>query len=227
MEFVLEHTSKSTVSCLDSNPAVEGHIFLIHHSFFSDANVGAVPDANQIAIPDETPFVIPDEIEGAIHNASEAAAPVVLTGEEYFESDYESLLQRSILVHRVQLRQDVIKEFSDPNILKFKLDVKVIDERGEEEKGLGNGVVRDVITEFWELFSTSVTVGAIEKVPRIRHDFQKGEWEAVGRLFAYSFVHVGFVPIFLSPAFIATCLFWEDVLSEKVLLGFPLIHLIR
>ena len=80
MEFVLEHTSKSTVSCLDSNPAVEGHI----------ANVGAVPDANQIAIPDETPFVIPDEIEGAIHNASEAAAPVVLTGEEYFESDYES-----------------------------------------------------------------------------------------------------------------------------------------
>ena len=88
--FVLEHTSKSTVACLDSNPAVEGHIFLIHHSFFSDANVGAVPDANQIAIPDETPFVIPDEIEGAIHNASEAAAPVVLTGEEYFESDYES-----------------------------------------------------------------------------------------------------------------------------------------
>lgn len=139
--------------------------------------------------------------------------------EDYFESDYESLPQRDILVHRVQLRQDLMKEFIDPNILKFKLNVKVIDERGEEEKGVGNGVLRDTITEFWKLFGTAVTLGGIEKVPCIRHDFQRGEWEAVGRLFVYSVVHIRYVPIFLSPAFIATCLFGEDVLGEKELLG--------
>ena len=114
--------------------------------------------------------------------------------------------------------QKLMKEFSDPNILKFKLDVKVIDERGQEEKGVRNGVVRDVITEFWKLFSTSVTKGAIEKVPCIRHDFPKGEWEAVYRLYAYGVVYLGYILIFLSPAFIATSLFGEAVLSEKVLL---------
>ena len=99
------------------------------------------------------------------------------------ETHFDDLPMKSMLVHRAQLRQDFIMEFSDPEILNFKLDVTVIDERGKEEVGAGNGVLRDVISEFWKLFFLAATVGATEKVPSIRHDFQKNEWEAIGRVF--------------------------------------------
>ena len=62
------------------------------------------------------------------------------------------------------------------------------------------------------------TVGAAEKISCIRHDFQKNEWEAVGRLFVYSFVRLGYLPLQLSPAFITTCLFGDEALTDDLLL---------
>lgn len=134
------------------------------------------------------------------------------------ETQFDELPMKTILVHRAQLRQDFIMEFTNPNILNFKLDVVVVDEMGKEELGSGNGVLRDVISEFWKLFFSAATVGAAEKVPCIRHDFQKNEWEAVGRLFVYSFVRLGYLPLQLSPAFITTCLFGDEALSDGLLL---------
>lgn len=97
--------------------------------------------------------------------------------------EFHELPTMSMLGHRAQLRQDFIMVFSDPNILNFKLNVTVVNEMGREETGAGNGVLRDVISEFWKLLFLAATVGAAEKIPCIRHDFQKNEWEAVGRLF--------------------------------------------
>lgn len=99
------------------------------------------------------------------------------------ESFMNSVPTKSMLGHRAQLRQDFIMEFSDPNIFNFKFNVTVVNEMGREETGAGNGVLRDVISEFWKLFFLATTVGAAEKIPCIRHDFQKNEREAVGRLF--------------------------------------------
>ena len=78
--------------------------------------------------------------------------------------------------------------------------------------------MRDVISEFWKLFFLAATVGAAEKISCIRHDFRKNEWEAVGRLFVYSFVRLGYLPLQLSPAFITTCLFGDEALTEDLLL---------
>lgn len=69
-----------------------------------------------------------------------------------FEAQFDELPIKPILLHQAQLRQDFIMEFSDPNILNFKLDVTVVDEMGKEEIGSGNGVLRDAISEFWRLF---------------------------------------------------------------------------
>ena len=66
-----------------------------------------------------------------------------------FEAQFDELTIKPILA---QLRQDFIMEFSDPNILNFKLDVTVVDEMGKEKIGSGNGVLRDAISEFWTLF---------------------------------------------------------------------------
>ena len=82
-----------------------------------------------------------------------------------------------------QLRQDFIMEFSDPNILNFKLDVTVVDEMGKEEIGSGNGVLRDAISEFWRLFFLAARIRAAEKIAFIRLDFKKNEREAVGKVF--------------------------------------------
>jgi len=64
-------------------------------------------------------------------------------------------------------------EFSDPIILNFKLNVTVVNEMGRGETGAGNGILRDIISEFWKLFFLATTVGAAEKIPCIRHDLQK------------------------------------------------------
>ena len=110
-------------------------------------------------------------------------------------------------------------EFSDPNILNFKLDVTVVDEMGKEEVGSGNGVLRDAISEFWRLFFLAATIRAAEKMPFIRHDFKQNEWQAVGRVFVYSFVHLSYLPLELSPAFIImTCLFEDEALTNDLLL---------
>ena len=52
-----------------------------------------------------------------------------------FEAQFDELPIKPILLHRAELRQDFMMEFSDPNILNFKLDVTVVDEMGKEEIG--------------------------------------------------------------------------------------------
>ena len=64
------------------------------------------------------------------------------------EREFHELPTKSKLGHRAQLRQDFIVEFSGPNILNFNLNVTVVNEMGREETGAGNGVLRDVISEF-------------------------------------------------------------------------------
>ena len=62
---------------------------------------------------------------------------------------------------------------------------KVIDERGQLEEGEGVGVKRDVIATFWQQLFASASLGDKEKVPCIRHDFQKSEWQAIARILVY------------------------------------------
>jgi len=106
--------------------------------------------------------------------------------------------------------------FNSRKARNFKLDV--IGEMGKEEVGAGNGVLRDVISQFWKLLVLAATVGAAGKVPRIRQDFQKNEWETVRRVFVYKFVCLGYLPLQLSPALMTTCLFGHEAFSDALLL---------
>ena len=63
-----------------------------------------------------------------------------------------------------------------PRILEYELDIRVIAQDGREEEGKRSGVVREVLTSFWNECFSSFTVGALEKVPNVRHDYQKGVW---------------------------------------------------
>ena len=125
---------------------------------------------------------------------------------------------KDILVHRTNVMKDLIKEFKDKEILNYNLNLRVIASNGALEKGEGRGVTREILTLFWQSFFTSLAVGAKEKVPSIRHDFQKNDWEAVARVLIYGYISTKYFPLNLSVAFVALCILGEEKLSNDLLL---------
>ena len=65
---------------------------------------------------------------------------------------------------------------------------------------------------------TSLTVGSGEKVPFIRHDLQRPQWEAIARILVYGYKTVQYFPINLLQLFLASCLFGEESVSPDFLL---------
>ncbi|XP_068712626.1 uncharacterized protein [Montipora foliosa] len=129
-----------------------------------------------------------------------------------------------VYVHRTNLKEELIRIFKKDRSASLR-HVKVIDERGQEKEGEGVGVLRDVIATFWQQLFASASVGNLEKVPCIRHDFQKLEWQAIGRILVYGFKSVSYFPVALSSAFLASCLFGEESISKEFLLASFRFHL--
>lgn len=141
-----------------------------------------------------------------------SGAPIIV------HQDAGSRPLKSIILHRAVLKQEMLDIFKDPTILEYDLDVTIISHNGNEEGGKGTGVVREVLATFWDQCFNSLTVGAFEKVPNIRHDHQKAEWEAIGRIITYGYSVVRYFPITLSRAFVATVLFGEESLTPDLLI---------
>ncbi len=133
------------------------------------------------------------------------------------ELDDEILEHRNIIVHRNLIRNEVVEIFQDPRILNSFLHVTIIGNDGNPEKGSGRGVVLDMLTNFWQHVFDSLTLGTQEKVPSIRHDYQKSHWQAIARVLVYGYVREKYFPIHLSPAFIAAALFGEESVSAEFL----------
>ena len=125
---------------------------------------------------------------------------------------------KPVTVRRTLLKSDMLEIFKEPRILEYELDIRVIAQDGREEEGKGSGVVREVLTSFWNECFSSLTVGALEKVPNVRHDYQKGEWEAIGRIIVFGYSEVKYFPITLSRAFVATLFFGEESLTPDFLI---------
>ncbi|XP_019737280.1 uncharacterized protein LOC109522891 [Hippocampus comes] len=88
----------------------------------------------------------------------------------------------TITVHYTDTLNDMIIAFSENAILNKSLNVKLILPDNTEEAGVGSGVLRDVLSCFWQEFYDRCTLGTPIKVPFIRHDFPAEMWKAVGRI---------------------------------------------
>ncbi|XP_037136574.1 uncharacterized protein LOC119139711 [Syngnathus acus] len=88
----------------------------------------------------------------------------------------------TITVHSTDTLNDMIRAFCKEEILNKPLSVKRILPGDREEAGVGSGVLRDVLTCFWQEFYDRCTLGTSIKVPFIRHDFSAAKWKAVGRI---------------------------------------------
>ena len=82
-------------------------------------------------------------------------------------------------MYRAFLKDNLIEIFKDPEMVHVNLDVTFIGNNGREEEGKGAGVFREALSTFWNQFCNSLAVGTQEKVPAIRHDYQRAEWEAI------------------------------------------------
>lgn len=127
---------------------------------------------------------------------------------------------RVINVHRANIRNDMLDIFSDPSILdeRVVLDVRFINSNGEEEVGRGSGLERDLFSSFWKDIYVSLMSGENERVPGIRHDYQRPQWETIGRILLKGYVSCNYFPLNLSKTFFIYCLFGEQEISNEMLM---------
>ena len=115
--------------------------------------------------------------------------------------------------------QDMVDAFKNPQALLKVVHLKAVNERGEDEEAEDvGGVFRDLLSAFWTDFLRGHSVGEIEVVPCIRHDFGFEEWRSVARIIIKGLREVDYFPIKISKAFMTSCVFGESAVAEDVLL---------
>jgi hypothetical protein len=119
-----------------------------------------------------------------------------------------------IIINRPKIREDLLFEFEYKEILSKKLNFGIMGFNGKLEAGQGIGVEREIMSSFFNEFYQSCCIGASEKVPMIRHDFQKGEWEACARIICYG-IKIGYYPIKLSYAFMKSSFQSENSVTQE------------
>ena len=115
------------------------------------------------------------------------------------------------------MRADTLEMFSNPSTLKSCLNAIIIHKLCHEEAGQGNGVLREVFTLFWKEFYESHMLWESERVPYIRHDFDRNKWEAMGRILIKGYIGSQYFLHKISKAFVAGCLFGEGSITCEML----------
>ena len=110
---------------------------------------------------------------------------------------------------------DLISAFGDASILNKDITITMKLPDGSFEKGVGSGVFRDCLSEFWNEFYSRCTVGDTAKVPFLRHEYQIHEWQAIGRILVKGWLAVGYFPIRLSLPFLEEALYCKSFSSIK------------
>ena len=126
----------------------------------------------------------------------------------------------SIEINRHNVKNDMLKVFSDESILSFNIEVVFKDNMGNVEKGTGSGLIREAFSLFWNEAYDSWMLGVEKRIPFIRHDYQRVQWEAVGRILVAGYQSCQYFPLQLSKCktFVAYCLFGAAVVTDAMLI---------
>ena len=121
-------------------------------------------------------------------------------------------------IRRSLLIQDMIREFKDSKMIDKKLKLVVTSLNGQEELGGDfGGVLRHILSAFWSEFFKGHATGDKEMVPYLRHEFGATEWVAIARIIVKGYNDVGYYPITINNAFMVSCVFGEQAVSEEML----------
>ena len=112
---------------------------------------------------------------------------------------------------RGQVFRELVEWFKQdrhgPDFTTDTITFDVILPNGDREQGQDAGVVRDVLSEFWEDFYEQCTTGNKAKVPCLRHDFDQEDWTSVAHVIAMGWILQDILPLRLAPSFLESCLF--------------------
>ena len=126
------------------------------------------------------------------------------------------------IVHVTIMRSNILKmlisEFKNSALLHSQVEFFLISDTGDIEEGRGTGLTREILCLFWREFYTALSVGGTEKVPSIRHDYQRSEWASIARIIVFGYKEVGQFPLNISRVFFASCLFGEEVIPDSCLI---------
>jgi len=92
----------------------------------------------------------------------------------------------------------LIEIFQDPVTMKCHLVVEMLNERGIAEKGNSFAVLKDTLSLFWKDVHQPLMLGEGERVPFVRQDYQRKEWEAIERILLKGYLEHQYFP-FVSP----------------------------
>ncbi|XP_073727925.1 uncharacterized protein [Misgurnus anguillicaudatus] len=108
--------------------------------------------------------------------------------------------KRILVIHRGQVLQELIAHFCEKSVLMADISMKVILPDGRLENAVDEGgVLRDVLSDFWNDFYEQCTLGNSFKVPYLRHDFGQQQWESIGRILAFGWQKEKYMPVKLAP----------------------------
>lgn len=102
---------------------------------------------------------------------------------------------------------DLMNAFGDPEIMNKEVTIKMKLPNGSFEKGVGAGVFRDCLSEFWTEFYDRYTMGANVKVPYLRHKYESHEWQTIGQILVKGWLTEGYFPIQLLLPFLEEALY--------------------
>lgn len=181
----------------------------------SDAANGA-PAALQLMeellyINEDDPVLFPTNSAG---NPVSADDPVIFPN----NSAEDHITVKEVRVRRSQLKNDMLKIFSDPTICSAQLEVIIIDSAGKEESGRGSGVLLEIFTCFWRECFDSLMVGVDERVLCVRHDYDREKWQTIARILYKGYEACSYFPLKLCQVFTLSCLFGETSFSEEELI---------
>ncbi|KAI4881305.1 hypothetical protein NFI96_029920, partial [Prochilodus magdalenae] len=110
-------------------------------------------------------------------------------------------------VRRGNCLSDMMGAFIDPTIMDKEVSIHMKLPNGGLEVGVGSGVFRDCLSEFWSEFYNRCTLGTDVKAPFLRHEFQTSEWQAVARVLLKGWVAEKYFPIHLPLPFLEQALY--------------------
>ena len=108
---------------------------------------------------------------------------------QVLSSSEEPLIRhaREIFLPRSNPLKELIKQFMVEEVLDYNITFVIVADNNIPESGRGSGITREVLSLFWKEFQISLTTGASEKVPSIRHDYQNDQWVSIARIIVFSF----------------------------------------
>lgn len=119
----------------------------------------------------------------------------------------ENIVEKQIIVIRqVHCGMDMVEAFTDKNILGSNISFRRVLDHGELEAGVGSGIIRDCLSDFWTTFYATKTCGTTYKIPSLHHTYQEREWAAVAHNLALGWQRFQYFPVQLAPPFLTEAL---------------------